>query len=185
MLPTQQTSQKPPKERSSLIPDELDCFVKSDVVKTLDDLNETITPAGFQFKRSENHALFYNLAFDKEPKFLKIFKPIKFDSDLHVQFQYNEVQVPLPQWFVQGQQVRMANVSIHKNFSSYIGNFAIENHNELFEEIEQRQFYKPKGRPPYPVAMICYALHLRYSSVQAHKHISNYSIDFHYHQFLY
>ena len=101
ILPTEQTSRKPPKERSSVIPDELDCFQKSDTVKTLDDLNETTTPAGFQFKR----------------------------------------------------------------------NFAIGNHNELLEEITQRQFCKPKGRPPYSAAMIRYALHLRYTSFQASKQL--------------
>ena len=133
MLPTQQTSQKPPKKRSSVIPDELDCFQKSDTVKTLYDLNETTTPAGFQFKRSDDHALFYNVVFDEETKFPKVLQSIKVDSDLHVQLKYNGIPVPLPQWFVQGQQTRMVNVSILENFSSYIGNFAVENHNELLK----------------------------------------------------
>ena len=80
-----------------MIPDEFDCFQKSDTVKTLDDLNERATPAGFQFKRSDDHALFYNLVFDEEVKFLKILQSIKVDSDLHVQLQYNGIPVLLPQ----------------------------------------------------------------------------------------
>ena len=80
-----------------MIPDKLDCSQKSDTVKTLDDLNETTTPAGFQFKRSDDHALFYNLVFDEEVKFLKILQSIKVDSDLHVQLQYTGIPVHLPQ----------------------------------------------------------------------------------------
>ena len=97
MLPTQQTSRKPPKKRSSVIPAELDCLQKSDTVKTLDHLNKTLMPAGFQFKRLDDHALFYNLVFDEETKFLKILQSIKVDSDLHVQLQYNGIPVLLPQ----------------------------------------------------------------------------------------
>jgi len=65
----------------------------------------------------------------------------------------------------------MVDVSMLENFSSYISNFAIENHNELLEELTQRQFYKPKGRPPCSAAMIRYALHLRYTSFQAYKQL--------------
>ena len=128
-----------------MISDELDSFQKSDTVKTLDDLNESTTPAGFQFKRSDDNALFYNLLLDKETKFPKILQSIKVDSDLHAQLQYNGTPVPLSQWFVQEQQARMVHLSMLENFSSYIANFAIKNHNELLEEITQRQFYKPKG----------------------------------------
>ena len=84
-----------------MIPDELDSFQKSDTVKTLDDLNESTTPAGFQFKRSDDNALFYNLLLDKKTKFPKILQSIKVDSDLHAQLQYNGTPVPLSQWFVQ------------------------------------------------------------------------------------
>ena len=52
-----------------------------------------------------------------------------------------------------------------------MGNFAIENHNKLLEEITQRQFYKPKGQPSYSTTMIRYALHLRYTSFQAYKQL--------------
>ena len=48
MLPTQQASRKPPKKQLSVIPAQLDCFQKSDTVKTLDHLSQKTTPAGFQ-----------------------------------------------------------------------------------------------------------------------------------------
>ena len=116
MLPTQQTSRKPLKQGSSVIPGELDCFQKSDTLKTLDDLNETTTPGGFQFKKSGDHALFYNLVFDEETQFLNFLQSIKVDSHLHVQLQYNGIPVPLPQWFVQGQQAQMVMSVCLKTF---------------------------------------------------------------------
>ena len=44
-----------------------------------------------------------------------------------------------------------------------------ENSNSLLEEMKRRMHFKPKGRPPYSSAMIRYALHLRYTSLQAYK----------------
>ena len=35
--------------------------------------------------------------------------------------------------------------------------------------MKERMYYKPKGRPPYSAEMIRYALHLRYTSLQAYK----------------
>ena len=99
-----------------MIPGELDCFPKSNTLKTLDDLNETTTPGGFQFKKSGDHALFYNLVFDGETQFPKILQSIKVDSHLHVQLQYNGIPVPLPQWFVQGQQAQMVMSVCLKTF---------------------------------------------------------------------
>ena len=59
--------------------------------KSLADLNETTALDGLQFKKSIDHALFYNLVFDKEIKFPKILESIKIDLDLHVQQQYNGI----------------------------------------------------------------------------------------------
>ena len=66
-------------------------------ITSLANLNETTAPDGFQFKKSNDHVLFYNLVFDKETRFPKILEPVKVDSDLHVQLQYNGISVPLPQ----------------------------------------------------------------------------------------
>ena len=64
-------------------------------ITSLANLNETTAPDGFQFKKSNDHVLFYNLVFDKETRFPKILESV--DSDLHVQLQYNGISVPLPQ----------------------------------------------------------------------------------------
>ena len=73
LLPTSKTTRKLPRER--LIPN-----VQMDTITSLANLNETTTPDGFQFKKYNDHALFYNLIFDKETKkFPKILELIKVD----------------------------------------------------------------------------------------------------------
>ena len=55
----------------------MDTFRKRDTnITSLADLNETTAPDGFQFKNSNDHALFYNLVFDDETKFTKILESI-------------------------------------------------------------------------------------------------------------
>ena len=43
----------------------MDTFCERDTIRSLADFNETTAPDGFQFKTSNNHALFYNLVFGK------------------------------------------------------------------------------------------------------------------------
>ena len=76
-----------------------------------------------------------------------MFKFLKVDDDLHVQLEYNGM--PLPQWSVQGDNVRPKKVTYLKNFPAQIRNTATDNYNELLNELNQRNFYKPQGRPPY------------------------------------
>ena len=149
----------------------MDSFRESDTITSLADLNETTAPDGFQFKKSNDHALFYNLVFDKETKFPKILESIKVGSDLHVQLQYNGIPVPLPKWFVQGHNARLKKVSMLENLPAQIRNVVFDNYNELLDEQNKRQFLKPKGRPPYSVEMIRYGLHLRHKSFQVHKQL--------------
>lgn len=56
-----------------------------------------------------------------------------------------------------------------RKFSILHWSTAIENQQILLEELKQTALYKPKGRPPYSAAMIRFALHLRYTSLQAYK----------------
>ena len=62
---------------------------------------------------------------------------------MHVQLQYNGIPLPLPS--------------------------AIDNQQVLFDELKQRELYKPTGRPPFSASMIRFALHLRRTSLQAYK----------------
>ena len=87
----------------------MDSVRERDTITSLANLNETAAPDGLQFKKSNDHALFYNLVFDKETKFPRILQWIKVDWDLHVQLQYNGIHIP--QWFVQGHNARLKKVS--------------------------------------------------------------------------
>ena len=100
-LPIQQTTSSLPRKRS--FPDELSTYQQRDVIRTFQDLNESIAPAGFQFKELDN-CIIYPFSFDGT-KFMKILESIKLDDDLHVRLQYNDMLLTLPQWFVQGQNV--------------------------------------------------------------------------------
>ena len=58
-----------------------------------------------------------------------------------------------------------------ENLPAHIRNVVFDNYNELLDELNKRQFLKPKGRPPYSVEMIRYGLHLRHTSFQAYKQL--------------
>ena len=100
-LPIQQTTSSLPRKRS--FPDELSTYQQRDVIRTFQDLNESIAPAGFQFKELDN-CIIYPFSFEGT-KFMKILESIKLNDDLHVRLQYNDMLLTLPQWFVQGQNV--------------------------------------------------------------------------------
>ena len=55
----------------------MDTFRERYTITSLADLNETAAAKGFQFKKSNDYALFYNPVFDEQAKFPKILKSIK------------------------------------------------------------------------------------------------------------
>ena len=63
----------------------------------------------------------------------------------------------------------MNRISMLHNFQSYIRNVASSIPHCLLDQMKERMYYKPKGRPPYSAEMIRYALYLRYTTLQAHK----------------
>ena len=170
LLPTRKTTRKPPRERL-ISNDQMDTFRKRDTITVLANLNETTAPDGFQFKKSNDHSLCYNLVFAEETKFPKILETIKVDSNLHVQLEYDGIPVLLPQWFEQGHNTRLKKVSMLENLPSQIRNVAFDNYNELLDELNKRQFLKRKGRPPYSIEMIRYGLYLRHISFQTYKQL--------------
>ena len=181
-LPAPQTLRKSPRKRTHH-QDQLKFFKKTDKIRALGDLDESKVPAGFEFRRFDDHILIYKLVFDEHTNFANVLESIKVDTNLHVQLQYNRVHVPLPKWFVQGHNAQLTRISTLENFPPYIRNTAVENDNELLQELTERQYYQPKGRPPYSANMIRYALHLRYTSFQAY--INNFWTSFHFHRFPY
>lgn len=168
VLPSPQTSREPPRKRI-FQEDELDRFRNQDSVKSIADLNEIVSPPGFQFRRFENSVMFYRLEFNEQTQFPTVLESIRVHKDLHVQLQYNGVPRPLPQWFVKGHNAKLVKLSMLENFPTYIKLTATENQQTLLQELRQRELYKPKGRPPFSTTMIRYALHLRYTSLQSYK----------------
>ena len=57
LLPTSKTTRKPPRERL-ISNDQMDTFRERGNISSLADLNETTAPDSFQFKKSNEHALF-------------------------------------------------------------------------------------------------------------------------------
>ena len=43
---------------------------------------------------------------------------------------------------------RLEKVSMLQNLHAHIQNVVFDNYNELLDELNKRQFLKPKGRPP-------------------------------------
>ena len=57
-------------------------------------------------------------------------------------------------------QARLKKVSYLENFPAYMRNNTTDNYNEVLTELNQRNFYKLHGRPPYSPSMIWYVLYL-------------------------
>ena len=119
LLPTSKTTRKLPRKRL-ISNDQMDNFRERDTITSLADLNKTTASDGFQFKKSNDHALCYNLVFEEETKFPKVLETIKVDADLHVQLQYNDKPIPLPQSFVQGHNARLERVSMLESLPPHI-----------------------------------------------------------------
>ena len=76
--------------------------------------------------------------------------------------------MPLPQWSVQGLNVKPKKVTYLENFPAHIRNTTTDNYNELLNEFNQRKFYKRQGRP-LNASVIRYALPLCYLSLQVYR----------------
>ena len=168
LLPTSTTLRKAPKERIYR-EDELPNFISADAISNFDDLEEKkCCPTGFQFKKDENYVWIYRIDFN-ETNFPSLKECIRIDRDLNVKLQHNGIPLPLPEWFINGHNAKLTRVSMLENFPSYIKNMVSENSNSILKELEQKQHFKPKGRPSFSAEIIRYSLLLRYTSAQAYK----------------
>ena len=87
-----------------------------------------------------------------------------------MQLQYNGIPLPFPHWFIQGDNAgNTQKVNYLENVSAYIGDNTNDNYNVLLNEFNQKNVYKPHGRPPDSASMIWYVLHLRYTSLQVNR----------------
>lgn len=139
-------------------------FVKDDMIKEFGDINETLSPSGYLFNKSNDYVTFYKLAYN-DMAVLEITECIKVDKELHVQLFLKSCPVPLPQWFRQSRDCRLSRRSMLENFPAYLQSYA-EERISIFQELRE---YTHKKRPVYSANVIRYALLLRYTSVQSYR----------------
>ena len=94
VLPITQTFRQPPRKRI-FQEDHVDSFRIHDKINSLDDLNQSHSPPGFEFRQFEGCVIFYRLKFDNVSQFPTILDSIRIDKDLHAQLQYNCIPLPL------------------------------------------------------------------------------------------
>ena len=148
--------------------DEINAFLSQDIIGDFSELNSTHAPPGFQCTKSDNSIVFFNLTY--VDGFPVIFESIKVDQSLHVQLQFNGHPVPLPAWFTKGRNATLTRFSQLNNFANAIlvASEETECSRSLLNEMLDISNYQAKGRPPYSSAMIRFALHLRYTSLQSY-----------------
>ena len=115
-------------------------------------------PSWFSIKKqTDNCVIYYNLKFDDETSFPKVFEAIQVDRDIRVQLEFNGNPLPLPTWFIQGTDAKLKIFSIFENFPSYIENVSAENPYSLLDEIKNRDITNQEDVLPYSSAMTRYA----------------------------
>ena len=166
-LQTPSAPRKPPKSRI-YAEDQFESFSKNDTIKDFDDLSQKQCPAGYLFRKASDHVIYYKVCFDENSGFPVVKDAIKIDGQLHVELRFCDSSVPLPQWFTVGRNAKLTSFSMLHNFPAYLQNLSYKA-DSLLKELQERQHYSPKGRPPYSSEMMRFALHLRYTSGQAYK----------------
>ena len=71
-------------------------FVNFGIINSLDDLIQSHSLSGFEFRQFEGCVIFYRLKFDNVSQFPTILKSVRIDEELHVQSQHNDIPLALP-----------------------------------------------------------------------------------------
>ena len=105
--------------------------------------------------------------------FLKILEYIKVDDNLHVKLQYNGMPLPLSHCHATTGLFKVImqqwKRKLFWEFPSVYRKYRHQRQQFLRNELNQRNFYKQQGRPPYLSSVIRYALHLRYMSLKTYR----------------
>ena len=120
--------------------DQYQSFMNYDLISKLSDMEESLSLAGFLFKKNNDYVTFYKIEFS-EKRAPEVTECIKIDKELHVKLFFKDCPVPLPQWFWQGTDCRPTRKSMLKNFPVYLRTYA-DNHSSIFEELLQYRFTK-------------------------------------------
>ena len=171
-LPTQPTPTRKPPSVRVFQKDEYVDYTDKFKIKSFQDLLSKPCLEGYRVKKMDDAIVYYHIEFRKDTMFPELLEAIKIDDQLRVELQYKGCPVPLPTWFVKGRDGKVNNLTQIENFPSHIRditNSGDEDGMSIFEELEARRHYKPRGRPPYSGAVIRYALMLRHTSAQAYR----------------
>ena len=84
--------------------------------------------------------------------------------------QFKGISVPLPALFVHRRNAKLDRFSLLNNFLNYLQSFREKQEDlNILQELNHRQFFHPKGSPPFSSSIIRFALLLRYTSAAAYK----------------
>ena len=149
--------------------DQLQHFAKKDTIKSFSDLSEKLCPPGYSCYQTNDFIVYYNLIFGEFDGFSTVCEAIKIDSQSHVSLRHYNNPIPLPAWFTTGRSARLTSKAMLENFPNYLQNLNKNDENDLIQELQKRQRYKPKGRPSYSSKMIRFSLLICCTSTQAYK----------------
>ena len=91
-IPTPVIHRKLPKKRDFSI-DEMQDFKENDTIFSFVELNEKHSPPGFQFRKTDDCVLYYNLQFDEKTSFPKVLECVRVRWTKNSMFSYNLVVI--------------------------------------------------------------------------------------------
>ena len=174
VLPTPQTTRKPPTDRSQ--PDQLGDFRKDDMIKSLADITNSICPPGYKLEVHDGKAAILYKLETTVNNIPEVTETIVVDKDLHVKLYKKSIPIPLPEWFRKGGDCRVKCKSIIENFPNYIRNYgdidipdAKNIPGDIMEELQNLKYKKNTHGPKFSPKMMRYSLLLYYTSPQAYR----------------
>ena len=148
--------------------DQYQKFLDDDMIRSYDEIDDTLTPTGYTLTRYDHHLVFYKVTINNL-SVPEVTECIRIDNDLHVKLFYKGSPVPLPEWFRKGRDCKLSRKSMLQNLPNYV-KLEGEQTSSIFEELKQIQFQK---KPKYSNNVIRYALLLRYTSLQSYRLVAN------------
>lgn len=122
----------------------------------------------YSFKRLDETVKYFNLVFNEQTGTPTMLKCLSTNEELQVNLTCKGYSVPLPEWFRSGHSCKLARFSMTENFPSHVRNKGTES-NGIMAELNNIQFYQPKGRTKYSTALIRFGLLLRNNYRQTYR----------------
>ena len=107
-------------------------------------MSEKLCSPGYSCYKTNNFIEYYDLIFGEHDGFPIVCEAIQIDNQLHVSLRHYNNPVPLPAWFTTGRSARLTCKAMLENFLNYLQSLNRNNENDLIQELQKRQHYKPK-----------------------------------------